>query len=245
MYNYPENMNKVAEIAAMIDHSVLNPSLTDEDLKKQCAIARKYKVASVCVKPYAVKDAVRLLENSEVKVGCVVGFPHGNSSIDVKVFETEQACRDGAVEIDMVINIGKALGGDWKYIDQEIRSVTETCHRFNAIVKVIFETDFVTKAEDKIKLCEICTQAGADFVKTSTGFGYVRLADGNYNYKGATIEDVELMRRHSGPRVQVKCAGGVRTLDDLLKMKAAGATRSGATATETIIEEALKRFGNE
>jgi deoxyribose-phosphate aldolase len=109
---------------------------------------------------------------------------------------------------------------------------------------VIFETDFVTKTEDKIRLCEICTRAGTDFVKTSTGYGYVKLSDGNYNYKGATVDDVELMRRHCGPNVQVKCAGGVRTLDDLLKMKAAGATRSGATATEAIIEEAKKRFGN-
>jgi deoxyribose-phosphate aldolase len=143
----------------------------------------------------------------------------------------------------MVINIGKALGGDWDYVENEIRQVTEMCHSNNAIVKVIFETDFVTKTEDKIHLCEICTQAGADFVKTSTGYGFVKQANGDFNYKGATIEDVELMRKHSGPAVQVKCAGGVRTLDDLLKMKAAGATRSGATATEAILEEAKKRFG--
>jgi deoxyribose-phosphate aldolase len=192
-----------------------------------------------------VRQAVPLLKGSGVKVGCVIGFPHGNSSTTVKVFETEQACNDGAVEIDMVINIGKVLGGDWDYVENEIRKITETCHRNNAIVKVIFETDFVTRTEDKITLCEICTRAGVDFVKTSTGYGYVKLPDGNYNYTGATITDVDLMRKHSGPNVQVKCAGGVRTLDDLLKMKAAGATRSGATATEAIIEEAKKRFGNE
>ncbi len=236
-------MGTVAQLAKMIDHSILNPSHTDEDLKKQCAVARKYHVASVCVKPYAIKMAVEYLKGSDVAVGCVIGFPHGNSSIPVKMFEAEQACNDGAIEIDMVINIGKALSGDWKYIEKEIKSVTETVHQSGAIVKVIFETDFITRNEDKIRLCEICTKVGADFVKTSTGYGYVKLPDGDYNYKGATVADVELMRKHSGRRVQVKCAGGVRTLDDLLKMKAAGATRSGATATEAILEEAVKRYG--
>ena len=227
----------------MIDHSILNPTHTDEDLVKQCEVALVYDVASVCVKPYAVKTAVQRLMNSSVKIGCVIGFPHGNSSTAVKVFEAEQACRDGATEIDMVINIGKALGGDWDYVENEIRQVTDMCHLNNAIVKVIFETDFVTKTEDKIHLCEICTQAGADFVKTSTGYGFVKQANGDFNYKGATLADVKLMRKHSGSAVQVKCAGGVRTLDDLLKMREAGATRSGATATEAILEEAKKRFG--
>jgi len=236
-------MNKIEELAKMIDHSILQPSYTDADLEKQCEVAKKYKVASVCVKPYAVRKAARILKGSDVKVGCVIGFPHGNSTTEVKVFEAEQACTDGATEIDMVINIGKALGGDWDYVENEIRNVTESCHKNNAIVKVIFETDYVTKESDKIRLCEICTIAGADFVKTSTGYGYVRQPDGSYNYKGATVEDVELMRKHSGPMVQVKCAGGVRTLDDLLKMRAAGATRSGATATEAMLEEAERRFG--
>jgi deoxyribose-phosphate aldolase len=236
-------MNKVEELAKMIDHSILQPTHTDADLEKQCAIARKYNVASVCVKPYAAKQAVRILQGSGVEVGCVIGFPHGNSSTAVKVFEAEQACMDGATEIDMVINIGKALGGEWEYVENEIKLVTEVCHRNKAIVKVIFETDYVTREEDKIRLCEICTKVGADFVKTSTGYGYVKLPDGNFNYKGATIADIELMRKHSGPKVQVKCAGGVRTLDDLLKMKAAGATRSGATATEAMLEEAKIRFG--
>jgi deoxyribose-phosphate aldolase len=183
------------------------------------------------------------LSGSQVKVGCVIGFPHGNSSTAVKIFEAEQACLDGAVEIDMVINIGKTLGGDWDYVEDEIKAVTDICHKHKAIIKVIFETDFVTKTDDKIRLCEICTRFGADFVKTSTGYGFVKQPDGSYNYKGATLADVELMRKHSGPSVQVKCAGGVRTLDDLLKMRAAGATRSGATATEAIIAEAMKRFG--
>jgi deoxyribose-phosphate aldolase len=238
-------MNKVTELAKMIDHSILNPAHTDEDLKKQCEVARKYGVASVCVKPYAVKQAVELLKGSTVKVGCVIGFPHGNSTTAVKVFEAEQGCNDGAVEIDMVINIGKALGGDWNYVEKEIKAVTDTCHQNNAIVKVIFETDFVTRTGDKIRLCEICTRVGADFVKTSTGYGYVRLPSGDYNYKGATVADIELMRKNSGPKVQVKCAGGVRTLDDLLKMKSAGATRSGATATEAMLEEAIRRFGKD
>ncbi len=237
-------MTTTRELAKMIDHSILQPAHTDEDLKIQCAVARKYNVASVCVKPYAVKQAVDLLKGSEVEVGCVIGFPHGNSSTPVKVFESDQACNDGATEIDMVINIGKALGGDWHYVENEIKAVTDTCHRNQAIVKVIFETDYLTKTEDKIKLCEICTKVGADFVKTSTGYGFVKQANGDFNYKGATVEDVALMRKHSGPKVQVKCAGGVRTLDDLLKMKAAGATRSGATATEIILEEASRRFGN-
>ena len=236
-------MTKVSELAKMIDHSILNPVMTDNDLKRECDVAKKYDVASVCVKAYAVKQAAELLKGSDVLVGCVIGFPHGNSATSVKVFETEQACRDGAVEIDMVINIGKALQGDWDYVENEIRDVTEASHRHKAIVKVIFETDFVTKDEDKVRLCEICTKVGADFVKTSTGFGYVKQPNGDFNYKGATIHDIELMRKHSGPKVQGKCAGGVRTLDDLLKMKAAGATRSGATATAVMLEEANKRSG--
>lgn len=237
-------MTIVKDLAKMIDHSILQPTHTDEDLVKQCEVAMKYEVASVCVKPYAVKLAVGKLKGSSVKVGCVIGFPHGNSSTEVKVFEAEKACLDGATEIDMVINIGKTLGGDWNYVEREIKSVTDICHKNNAIVKVIFETDFVTKTDDKIRLCEICTRVGADFVKTSTGYGFVKQSNGDFNYKGATLEDVELMRKHSGPAVQVKCAGGVRTLDDLLKMKEAGATRSGATATETILKDAMKRFGD-
>jgi deoxyribose-phosphate aldolase len=236
-------MITVREIAKMIDHSILHPTMTDADLKRECAVAKKYDVASVCVKPYAVKLAKECLKGSDVKVGCVIGFPHGNSSTTVKVFETEQACSNGAVEIDMVINIGKALGGDWEYVEKEIKAVTEMSHKHKAIVKVIFETDFITRTEDKIKLCEICTKTGADFVKTSTGYGFVKQPDGEYNYKGATLEDIELMRAHSGPNVQVKCAGGVRSLDDLLKMRYAGATRSGATATAVMLEEARKKFG--
>jgi deoxyribose-phosphate aldolase len=237
-------MTVVKDLAKMIDHSILQPTHTDEDLLKQCEVARKFDVASVCVKPYAVRAAVEHLKGSSVKVGCVIGFPHGNSASAVKEFEARQACVDGATEIDMVINIGKTLGGDWDYVEDEIKDVTDICHMNNAIVKVIFETDFVTKTADKIRLCEICTRAGADFVKTSTGYGFIKQPDGDYNYTGATLADVQLMRKYSGPGVQVKCAGGVRTLDDLLKMREAGATRSGATATEAILTEAKNRFGD-
>jgi deoxyribose-phosphate aldolase len=238
-------MNKVNELAKMIDHSILNPTYTDEDLKIQCEVAKSYDVASVCVKPYMVKQAVEYLKDTDVKIGCVVGFPHGNSTTSVKVFETETACNHGATEIDMVINIAKAIEGSWSYVENEIIAVTDACHKHKAIVKVIFETDYVTKTDDKIRLCSICTKAGADFVKTSTGYGYVKQANGDFNYKGATIADIELLRKHSGPKVQIKAAGGVRTLNDLMKMKEAGATRAGATATKAILEEAKKLFGNQ
>lgn len=237
-------MTKVKELAKMIDHSILHPTMTDEDLKRECEIAKKYDVASVCVKPYMVKQACELLKGTTVFVGSVIGFPAGNSTIPVKVFETETACKDGAVEIDMVINIGKALQGDWDYIEEEIKAVTEASHQYGAIVKVIFETDYVTKKEDIIKLCEICTIVNADYVKTSTGFGFVKGTDGKYDYTGATIPNLQLMRQHSGPKVKVKAAGGVRTLDQLIAAKEAGCARCGATATTAIIEEAIRRFGN-
>jgi len=235
-------MNIVNELAKMIDHSILHPTMTDEDLKRECEVAARYNVASVCVKPYAVKRAVELLKGTDVLVGCVIGFPAGNSAIEVKVFETETACNDGAVEIDMVINIGKALGADWNYIEKEINAVTTACHRNNAIVKVIFETDYITKEADIVKLCQICTQAEADYVKTSTGYGFVKQPGGDYNYKGATIPVLKLMKENIGPKVKLKAAGGVRTLDQLLEVRAAGCSRSGATATAAMIEEAKKRF---
>jgi deoxyribose-phosphate aldolase len=236
-------MNRIKELAKMIDHSILHPTMTDEDLRRECEVAKKYDVASVCVKPYAVKQAVELLKGSDVLVGCVIGFPAGNSSIEVKVFETKTACNDGSVEIDMVINIGKALQGDWSYIEEEIKAVTNACHENGAIVKVIFETDYVTKKEDIIKLCEICTKAGADYVKTSTGFGFVKCDDGKYSYTGATIPNLELMKKSVGKGVKVKAAGGVRSLDGLLEVQQAGCSRCGATATIAILEEAKKRFG--
>ena len=238
-------MNEIVhQLAKMIDHSILHPTMTDADLNRECEVARKYDVASVCVKPYAVKQAVELLKGSDVLVGCVIGFPAGNSATEVKVFEAETACKDGAVEIDMVINIGKALLGDWNYIADEIKSVTDACHRNGAIVKVIFETDYVIKETDIIKLCQICTEVGADYVKTSSGFGFVKQTNGDYNYVGATVPILELMKKSVGPKVKVKAAGGVRTLDQLLAVQAAGCSRCGATATITIIEDAIKRFGS-
>ena len=236
-------MTTVKELAKMIDHSILHPTMTDEDLRRECEVAKKYDVASVCVKPYAVKQSVELLKGSDVLVGCVIGFPAGNSAIQVKVFETEVACKDGAVEIDMVINIGKALNGDWVYIEKEIGAVTQKCHENGAIVKVIFETDYITRNEDIIKLCEICTKVGADYVKTSSGFGFVKDEEGKYSYTGATIPNLELMKSSVGPGVKVKAAGGIRTLDGLLAVQKAGCSRCGATATVKIMEDAMARFG--
>jgi len=237
-------MNEVVyKLAKMIDHSILHPTMTDADLKRECEVARKYNVASVCVKPYAVKQAAELLKGSDVLVGCVIGFPAGNSAIAVKVIEADTACKDGAFEIDMVINIGKALQGDWDYITDEIKSVTDACHHHGAIVKVIFETDYVTNEADIVKLCQICTEVGADYVKTSSGFGFVKQANGDYNYVGATVPILEIMKKSVGPKVKVKAAGGVRTLDQLLAVQAAGCSRCGATATITMIEDAIKRFG--
>jgi len=235
-------MDKVKEIAKMIDHSILHPTFTDDDLRRECETAVKYDVASVCVKPYAVGMAAELLKGSDVLVGAVIGFPAGNSAIEVKVFETETACRDGAKEIDMVINIGKALQGDWDYIEREVRAVVDASHKYGAITKVIFETDYVTKDEQKVRLCEICSGAGADYVKTSTGYGFVKGADGKYSYTGATPHDIELMRKHCPPHVKIKAAGGVRTLSDLLKLKELGISRCGATATAAMLEEAKRIF---
>ncbi|QIA08334.1 deoxyribose-phosphate aldolase [Draconibacterium halophilum] len=237
-------MEKVKELAKMIDHSILHPTMTDEDLKRECDVAATYNVASVCVKPYAVKQAAELLKDTDVLVGCVIGFPAGNSAVSVKVFEAETACNDGAVEIDMVINIGKALQHDWDYIEKEIAAVTQKCHENGAIVKVIFETDYVTQKEDIVKLCEICTKVDADYVKTSSGFGFVKGDDGKYSYTGATIPNLKLMKASVGPKVKVKAAGGVRTLDGLIAVKEAGCTRCGATATVKILEDAKTRFKN-
>jgi len=237
------NLN-IEEIAKMIDHSILHPTMTDEDLKSGCDVAIQYKTASVCIKPYAVKQAVQWLKGSGVPVCTVIGFPHGSHTTDIKVAETINACEEGATEIDMVVNIGKVLQGDWDYVAKEIRQINDATVKQNAILKVIFENDYLNN-EQKIKLCEICSAIPVAFVKTSTGYGYTKGADGKFSTKGATVEDVILMRKHSAPGVEVKAAGGVRTLDELLEMKAAGATRIGATATAVIIEEAKKRAGLE
>lgn len=236
------------QLAGMIDHSLLHPTMTDADLESGCATAAKYGVASVCIKPYAVKRAVELLKGTDVKVGCVVGFPHGGNMTEVKRFETEVACRDGAVEIDMVINIGKALSGDWDYVERDVKAVCDEAHKHGAKVKVIFENDYLTKGgaglssdEFKSKLCTLCERAGADWVKTSTGYGFVKQADGSYNYQGATEHDLALMRKCCSPTVQVKAAGGVRDLDGLIRVHQLGATRCGATATAVMLDEYRRR----
>ena len=236
-------MGKVKDLAKMIDHSILHPTFTDKDLKEGCEIAKQYDVASVCVKPYMVKDAVELLKGTDVKIGCVIGFPHGNSAMKVKVFETVEACKDGAEEIDMVINIGKALQGDLDYVEKEVKAIADACHENGAILKVIFETDFVNGNDLKIALCKACSRAGADYVKTSSGYGFVKQPNGDYNYVGATIPDLKLMKESVSEGVKVKAAGGVRNLDQLLEVQATGATRCGATATVTMLEDAERRFG--
>ncbi len=229
------------ELAKMIDHSLLHPTMTDRELEEGCKVAAKYKVASVCIKPYYVKRAVELLKGSGVLVGTVIGFPHGGSATDVKRHETEIACKDGAVEIDMVINIGKALSGDWDYVEADVRAVCVTAHKHGAIVKVIFENDFLTGDDIKVKLCQVCEKAGADFVKTSTGYGFVKQPAGGYNYKGATESDLKLMRANCSPKVQVKAAGGVRDLDGLVMVRDLGGTRCGASATVAMLEEFHRR----
>ena len=170
----------LSSIAKMIDHSLLHPTLTDEELRKGCELAKRLDVASVCIKPYAVPLAKSLLRGSGVAVGTVVGFPHGNSHIGIKAEEAEQACIDGASELDMVVNVGKVLSRDWDYVEREVQAIVKVAHQHNAILKVIFENDFLVQDEFKIKLCEICSRVAADFVKTSTGFGFVKRGDGAY-----------------------------------------------------------------
>jgi deoxyribose-phosphate aldolase len=229
------------ELAGMIDHSLLHPTMTDLDLREGYEAAVGYRVASVCVKPYAVREAADRLRGTGVRVGTVIGFPHGGSATEVKRYETEIACRDGATEIDMVINVGKALSGDFDYVEREVGAVVEEAHRRGAIVKVIFENDFMPGDETKIRLCEICERTGAEFVKTSTGYGFVKGPDGRYAAQGATEHDLALMRAHTSSRVQVKAAGGVRDLDSLVRVRDLGATRCGATATAAMLDEYRRR----
>lgn len=226
-----------ADLAKMIDHSLLHPTITDREFEEGCALAAKYQVASVCLKPYHVPRAVELLRGTGVLVGCVIGFPHGNSLTEVKRYETELACRDGAVEIDMVINIGKALSGDWDYVEQDIRAVCDEAHKRNGIVKVIIENDYLPNDEIKIKVCQIAERAGADYLKTSTGYGFVKQPNGDYNYKGATEHDLKLMRAAVSSTVKLKAAGGVRDLAGLIRVRELGADRCGASATAAILDE--------
>jgi len=219
----------VAEVAKMLDHSLLNPKMTDAELEAGCKWAKEANVASVCIKPYAVHLAKSILKGSDVKVGTVIGFPQGGHTTEVKVFEAEKAMDDGAQELDMVVNIGKVLSKDWEYVAQDIMAVVDAARDREAIVKVIFENAMIAD-EHKIELCRICGEVGAHFVKTSTGYG-----DG-----GATDADLILMRKHSAPHIQVKAAGGVRDFARLKAVYALGVTRVGATASPQILAEAAK-----
>ena len=230
----------LGQVAKMIDHSLLHPTMTDADILEGLRISKKYSVATACVKPYLIPLAKAELQGSNVLVCPVIGFPHGNSTTEVKIFEAEAAAAAGGREIDMVINIGKALGGDWQYVTDEIRQINQAITKHGAILKVIFENDYLDE-KTIISLCEICSDVGVGFVKTSTGYGFVKQADGTYGYKGATVPHLKLMRKHSKPEVQVKAAGGVRTLDDLLHVMSLGVTRIGATATVAIMDEAVRR----
>jgi deoxyribose-phosphate aldolase len=229
------------EIAGMIDHALLHPTLTDTEVRTGCNLARSYAVASACVRPCDVPLAAECLSGSAVAVGTVIGFPHGASATEIKRLETAQACREGATEIDVVINIGKALSGDWPYIENELRAITAETHQHGALLKVIFETDFLTDDPAKIRLCQICDLVGADFVKTSTGFGFVRQPDGRFLSTGATSHDIALMRAHTSPRMRIKASGGIRSLDELLAMRALGASRCGTSSTARILDEFRRR----
>ena len=232
MTNLHSNDITLAQLAKVIDHSLLKPEMTRAEVAAGCELAKKYQVASVCVKPCDVKLACSVLDGSDVAVGTVVGFPHGSSATEVKVFEARQAIQDGATELDMVLNIGALRSMDFDYVWEDIRAVVEAANG-QALVKVILENAYLTN-DEKVKACQLVEEAGADFVKTSTG----------YAPTGATLEDVCLMRSSVSEKVQVKCAGGVRTLDVLLAMIDAGVTRSGATTTAAMLDEFKQRFPN-
>jgi deoxyribose-phosphate aldolase len=219
------------EIARMIDHSLLNPALTGAELEKGCRLALDYEVASVCIMPYYLKRCAEILKINSVKASTTIGFPHGGHATAIKVAEALRALEDGGQELDMVVNISKVLSGDWDYVRQDLKAVIDVTHGHKQKVKVIFENCYL-KDEHKIKLCEICGQLGADWVKTSTGFGT----------GGATFDDLKLMRAHSPARVQIKAAGGIRDLDKLLEVRALGVTRVGATQTAKILDECIRRL---
>lgn len=222
-------------IARLIDHALLHPTLTEEQLRAGCELGLRLGLASVCIKPYAVPLAAELLAGSNVAVCTVIGFPHGSPATDVKRFEAELACRQGARELDMVVNVGKVLGGDWEFVADDIRAVVDTAHQHGALAKVIFENEFLQDDAPKIELCRICSRVGADFVKTSTGFGFIARPEGGMAAIGATDHDLKLMRAHADPRVGVKASGGVRSYQDALRVVALGATRIGTSSSEAIV----------
>ncbi len=219
------------DVAKMIDHSLLNPSLTAEDLEGGIQLALRYDVASVCILPYYLKRCAESLRGSAVKASTTIGFPHGGHTTAIKAAEARQALADGGEELDMVVNISKVLSGDWTYVRDDIGAVIAETHAAGQKVKVIFENCYLNETQ-KIQLCEICGELRADWVKTSTGYGT----------GGATLEDLALMRRHSPAHVQVKAAGGVRDLDALLKVRELGVTRVGATRTAAMLDECRRRL---
>ena len=219
-------------IAKMIDHSLLNPSLTTRELEDGCALAVRYNVASVCIMPFYLARCAQLLSGSTVHASTTIGFPHGGHTTAIKLAEARQALQDGGQELDVVINISRARSGDWQYVREELSALAGTIHAGGAKIKVIFENAYHDDAA-KIRLCEICAEIGADWVKTSTG----------YAPTGATLPDLELMRKHSPAGVQVKAAGGIRDLDTLLTVRAIGVSRVGATRTQAMLEECRKRLG--
>lgn len=213
-------------VAKTIDHSLLRPELTLDEVIEGCAIAARYEVASVCVRPADVPMCRDLLAGSGVVVGTVIGFPHGAHTMETKVFEAGRAMADGATELDMVINIGWLRSGEDERVEADIRAVVEVAHAGGAIVKVILENAYLTK-DEIVRGCQAVERAGADYVKTSTGFAP----------SGATLKDLRLMRATVSPKVKVKAAGGVRTLDALIEVMAAGADRCGATRTAEMLDE--------
>ena len=223
-------------IAALIDHALLHPTMTDGEIQNGCRLAMRYSVASVCVKPYSIPIATEVLKDSIVAVGTVIGFPHGSNPTDVKVLEADWSCKQGAGELDMVVNIGRVLQGDWDFVFQDIKAVCEIARHHNALLKVIFETDYVNQRATKVKLCEICSEIGVDYVKTSTGFGFVKKDVGGYGYVGATEDDVRLMREICPTSVGVKASGGIRDFATAAKFREIGATRLGTSATKAIVE---------
>ena len=227
-------------LARMIDHSLLHPTVTDEDIAKGCELAKRYNVATACVKPYSIPLAGELLSGSGGGVCGVIAFPHGNSATAIKVREAEEAVLAGASEIDMVVNIGKVLGGAWDYVSREIEAINDVVTANQAILKVIFENDYL-QDDHIIRLCEMCSRLQVAFAKTSSGYGFVKQKNGMYSYEGATDHHLRLMRKHCSGSVQIKAAGGIRTLDDALRVRELGAARIGATATEAILEEAKRR----
>jgi deoxyribose-phosphate aldolase len=221
-----------AEIAAMIDHALLDPTLGRADLEAGCRLARDYGVASVCIVPWAVPLCAGILAGSTVRASTTIGFPHGANASATKLAEARRALADGATELDMVVNLSWVLDGAWRDVGDEIREIASATHDGGGKLKVIFENACLDDVA-KIRLCTICGEAGADWVKTSTGFGP----------GGATEADVALMRRHTPAACGVKAAGGIRDLDTLLRFRALGADRCGASRTAGIVDEARGRAG--